>query len=57
MTVGDIWTYGVIDEDGNLQRDPDLPDVPTFPEFYEAVMGEAPSGPAYELQQAIRAPE
>lgn len=48
-----IWTYGVIAEDGSLLEDPDLPDVPTFPEFYEAVTGEAPSGLGYELQQAL----
>lgn len=48
-----VWTYGVIDEAGNLQRDPDLPDVPTFPEFFEAATGEAPSGLGYELQQNL----
>jgi hypothetical protein len=51
--VNPVWSYGVIDENGNLKRDPDLPDTPTFPEFYEAVKGEAPSGTAYELQQAL----
>jgi tripartite-type tricarboxylate transporter receptor subunit TctC len=51
--VNPVWSYGVIDESGNLQRDPDLPDTPTFPEFYEAVMGEAPSGTAYEMQKAL----
>ena len=48
-----MWAYGVISEDGSLQRDPDLPDTPTFPEFYEAVTGEAPSGLGYDLQQAL----
>ena len=48
-----VWAYGVISEDGSLQRDPDLPDTPTFPEFYEAVTGEAPSGLGYDLQQAL----
>lgn len=51
--VNPVWSYGVIDESGALQRDPDLPDVPTFPEFYEAVTGAAPEGPAYEMQQAL----
>lgn len=51
--VNPVWAYGVIDEDGNLQRDPDLPDVPTFPEFYETVTGSAPEGPAYELQKSL----
>lgn len=48
-----LWSYGFIDPDGNLQRDPDLPDVPTFPEFMEAATGAAPSGLGYELQQSL----
>jgi len=52
-SVVPVWTYGVVAEDGTLERDPDLPDVPTFPEFYEAVKGEAPSGLGYELQQNL----
>ncbi|MBO6892623.1 MAG: hypothetical protein JJ866_11835 [Roseibium sp.] len=48
-----VWTYGVIDEAGNLQRDPDLPDVPTFPEFYEAATGKTPEGLGYKLQQNL----
>ena len=51
--VNPVWSYGVIDENGDLQRNPDLPDVPTFPEFYEAVKGEAPSGLPYEMQQSL----
>jgi len=48
-----VWAYGVITEDGSLIRDPDLPDVHTFPEFYEAATGSAPSGPGYELLQNL----
>jgi len=51
--VNPVWSYGVIDNAGQLQRDPDLPDIPTFPEFYEVVMGEAPSGTAHELQKSL----
>lgn len=51
--INPVWSYGVITEDGSLVRDPDLPDVPTFPEFYEAVNGEAPSGLGYELQKNL----
>lgn len=51
--INPVWSYGVIDANGELQRDPDLPDVPTFPEFYEAVTGLMPSGPGYELQQNL----
>lgn len=52
-SVVPIWTYGVIDEDGTLLRDPDLPDAPTFPEFYEAAIGEVPDGPGHELQRNL----
>lgn len=51
--VNPVWSYGVIDENGDLLRDPDLPDVPTFPEFYEAVTGAKPEGLAYELQKSL----
>ena len=51
--VNPVWSYGVIDENGNLQRDPDLPDVPTFPEFYKTVRGSAPDGLAYEMQKSL----
>ncbi len=51
--VNPVWSYGVIDESGTLKRDPDLPNVPTFPEFYEAVKGAKPDGLAYELQKSL----
>lgn len=51
--VNPVWSYGVINENGDLVRDPDLPDVPTFPEFYENVKGMAPSGAAAEAQKAF----
>lgn len=41
-------TYGYFDTNGELQRDPDLPDVPTVLEMYMAAYGEMPSGPSYE---------
>ncbi len=47
--VVSIWSYGVIDEDGTLKHDPDMPDLPTFEEFYQTATGEAPSGGGYEL--------
>lgn len=44
-----LWSYGVLDEDGELQRDPDYPALPTFEEFYETATGEAPEGQGFEL--------
>jgi tripartite-type tricarboxylate transporter receptor subunit TctC len=41
-------TYGYFDTNGSLQRDPDLPDVPTVLELYQAAYGTMPSGPSYD---------
>lgn len=44
-----LWSYGVLAEDGSLQKDPNLPELPTFEEFYESATGSAPEGQGYEL--------
>lgn len=43
-----LMTWGVLDEKGNVVRDPMEPDLPCFPEAYEMVHGKRPSGPAWE---------
>lgn len=43
----------MIAEDGTLLRDSDLPNIPTFPEFFKAATGSAPSGLGYELQKSL----
>ncbi|MEM9010769.1 MAG: tripartite tricarboxylate transporter substrate-binding protein [Pseudomonadota bacterium] len=48
-----IMTWGALDEDGNIVRDPTFPDVPTFKEVYEQVTGEEPSGPAWNAWKAF----
>jgi len=48
-----LWSYGFVDEDGNLQPDPDLPDLPTYEQFFEAATGAAPEGLGYELLQNL----
>lgn len=50
-----LYTFGVINEDGSISRDPALPDVPTFDEAYEAVHGNKPSGTAYEAWKSLMA--
>jgi tripartite-type tricarboxylate transporter receptor subunit TctC len=50
-----LYTFGVINEDGSISRDPALPDVPTFDEAYEAVNGKKPSGTAYEAWRSLMA--
>jgi tripartite-type tricarboxylate transporter receptor subunit TctC len=42
-----LMTWGVLDKDGNVVRDPIEPDLPCFPEVYEMVHGKKPSGPAW----------
>jgi tripartite-type tricarboxylate transporter receptor subunit TctC len=50
-----LYTFGVVNEDGSISRDPALPDVPTFNEAYEAVHGKPPSGTAYEAWESLMA--
>lgn len=63
-----LMTWGVLDEKGNVVRDPIEPDLPCFPEAYEMAYGKGPSGPAWEawktffiagfgLQKAMWLPE
>jgi tripartite-type tricarboxylate transporter receptor subunit TctC len=42
-----LMTWGVLDKEGNVVRDPIEPDLPCFPEVYEMVHGKKPSGPAW----------
>jgi hypothetical protein len=48
-----LFSWGALDEEGNLVRDPTFPDLPHFGEAYEMLTGEAPSGPDYEAYLAF----
>lgn len=48
-----LYTFGNLDENGMMTRDPALPDVPTFVEFYKAVHGKEPSGAGYEAWRSL----
>lgn len=48
-----LFTYGAPTDDGGFARDPDHPDLPTFPEFYEAAMGKKPSGTEFEVYKNL----
>lgn len=50
-----LFTFGVVSEEGKIERDPALPDIPTVPEVYEAVNGKYPSGPDYEAWRSLMA--
>lgn len=47
-----LFSFG-IPEDGEIVRDPALPDLPTLEEVYENINGEAPSGEAYDAYRAF----
>lgn len=54
-TAVPLMSFGVL-EDGEIVRDPNVPDLPTVEEVYEQLNGEAPSGEAYEAYRSFLIP-
>ena len=50
-----LMSFGVL-EDGEIVRDPNVPDLPTVEEVYEQLNGKAPEGPAYEAYRSFLIP-
>lgn len=48
-----LMSWGILDENGVMQRDPTFPDLPIVEEVYEMLHGEAPSGADYEAYRAF----
>lgn len=48
-TAVPMFTGGLIDESGNVVRDPNYPDIPTFLEVYQTVHGKPLSGVEYDV--------
>jgi len=48
-----IMSWGALDDDGNLVRDPTFPDLPHFAEAYEMMSGEKPSGAWFDAWKAF----
>ena len=48
-----LYSFGILDEKGNVVRDPNFKDLPSFPEAYELMHGKKPSGPAYSAWKAL----
>jgi tripartite-type tricarboxylate transporter receptor subunit TctC len=48
-----IFTFGVLDENGDLARDPAFPDLPHFGEVFEEVNGAPLSGQAKEVYMSF----
>lgn len=42
-----LFSFGTLDEDGNLQRDPTFPNLPHFGEVYEKIHGKKLNGQAF----------
>ena len=52
-----LFQSGLLDDNGNLtQKDPSLPGIPTFMEFYKAKFGKEPSGQKWDALTAVLAP-
>ncbi len=48
-----LFSWGVLDAEGNVVRDPTFPDLPSFVEAYETLTGAAPSGPEFDAYMAF----
>lgn len=48
-----LFSHGVPNEDGEIERDPGLPEIPTFEEVYEELHGEEPAGTEYEAYRSL----
>lgn len=48
-----IMSWGAIDDNGAIVRDPTFPDIPTFKEVYTQIKGEKPSGDAWDAWKAF----
>ncbi len=52
-TAVPLFSWGVLDDNGNVVRDPTFPDLPHFGEAYEKLTGKAPSGLEYDAYVAF----
>jgi hypothetical protein len=48
-----LYTFGFENENGEIVRDPMLPELPTFLEVYEAINGKPLTGPAYDVWKTL----
>jgi len=50
-----LWSWGVLDDEGNLARDPSFPDLPHFGEVFEIMHGKKGEGIEYDAWFATMA--
>lgn len=48
-----LFSWGVVDAQGRVQRDPTFPDLPTLEELYQHLHGTPPSGPVYDAYRVF----
>jgi tripartite-type tricarboxylate transporter receptor subunit TctC len=48
-----LYSMGVVNEKGELVRDPNVPDLPHFGEAYELVHGKKPAGPGWAAWMSV----
>ena len=48
-----IMTWGALDDNGDIVRDPTFPNIPTFKEVYTQIKGSAPSGNSWDAWKAF----
>jgi len=48
-----MMTWGALDENGNIVRDPTFPDIPTFKEVLTKQLGKEPSGAGWKAWKAF----
>lgn len=48
-----LFSWGALDDDGKIVRDPVAPELPHFVEAYEMIHGKKPSGPAFDAWKAF----
>lgn len=48
-----LMSWGILDDDGEMRRDPTFPDLPIVEEIYEMLHGRPPSGMDYEAYHAF----
>lgn len=48
-----IMSWGALDDNGKIVRDPTFPDLPSFREAFEMATGKAPSGDGYNAWKAF----
>src|SRR3546814_20628496 len=52
-TMVPLFTFGALNADREIVRGPTLPDLPSFPDVYEAVHGNTAAGPNWEAWTAF----